>query len=298
VRVVTIDKQDNSPVTVADYASQAIVCATLKRDFPFLPVVGEEGSSELKKKENNDLLLTVTQQVAAQIDEPVDTSDVLAFIDHGGADADADAFWTLDPIDGTKGFLRGGQYAIALALIEQGEVTLGVLGCPNMQVNDRPGALFVASKGSPTRVYQLFNSEYPGRCATMSAVSEPAQARFCESVEAGHSNQELTLKIARYLGIKQPPFRIDSQCKYAAVAQGDAEIYLRLPVDENYKEKIWDHAAGKIIVEQAGGKVTDMQGRPLDFSCGKYLSKNAGVVASTALIHKVVQQAVDKVYDR
>lgn len=41
-------------------------------------------------------------------------------------------FWTLDPIDGTKGFLRGDQYAVCLALIDNGQVQVGVLGCPNL----------------------------------------------------------------------------------------------------------------------------------------------------------------------
>lgn len=60
--------------------------------------------------------------------------------------------WTLDPIDGTKGFLRGGQYAVCLALIVDGKVVLGVIGCPNLPVeSDYPdgpkGCIFVAVKG-------------------------------------------------------------------------------------------------------------------------------------------------------
>ena len=59
--------------------------------------------------------------------------------------------WTLDPIDGTKGFLRGEQYAICLALIIDGIVQLGVVGCPNLPVDhEQPdgekGCLFIAVK--------------------------------------------------------------------------------------------------------------------------------------------------------
>jgi 3'(2'), 5'-bisphosphate nucleotidase len=60
--------------------------------------------------------------------------------------------WTLDPIDGTKGFLRGGQFAVCLALIVGGNVQLGVMGCPNLPVNPNvpdgeKGCLFIAEKG-------------------------------------------------------------------------------------------------------------------------------------------------------
>ncbi len=298
VHALSIDKRDKSPVTVADYAAQAIVCALLKQDFPAIPIVAEEGSAELRRKENSRLLLSVTGHVAGQLGPDTSTDDVLAYIDHGGAKATKKAFWTLDPVDGTKGFLRGGQYAIALALIEKGEVTLGVLGCPNLQINQQTGALFAASRGKPARMYELFNEAGPGKSIGTSSVSSTSQVRFCESVEPGHSNQDVASKIAKILGIKQAPCRIDSQCKYAVVARGDAEVYLRLPVDASYKEKIWDHAAGKIIVESAGGKVTDMHGKPLDFSCGKFLKNNSGIIATSPLIHSAVQAAADKACNR
>ena len=60
-------------------------------------------------------------------------------------------------------------------------------------------------------------------------LSDPRKARFCESVETGHSSHSDSEKVAALLGVAEPPFRIDSQCKYAAVACGDAVIYLRLP---------------------------------------------------------------------
>ena len=88
------------------------------------------------------------------------------------------------------------------------------------------------------------------------------------------------------------PVGIDSQCKYAMVAQGDAELYLRIPRDDVYREKIWDHAAGAILVEEAGGKVTDVFGKPLDFSRGRTLEQNRGVVASNGPNHDAVIRAL------
>ena len=60
------------------------------------------------------------------------SDEICSWIDHGGAVHYRERFWTLDPIDGTKGFLRGEQYAVALALIEGGEVVVAALACPNL----------------------------------------------------------------------------------------------------------------------------------------------------------------------
>ena len=97
------------------------------------------------------------------------------------------------------------------------------------------------------------------------------------------------------MGISAEPYRIDSQCKYGAVARGDASIYLRLPTRADYVEKIWDHAAGKLVVELAGGRVTDVHGAPLDFTRGSRLSANAGVIATSGRFHDEVVAAVGSI---
>jgi 3'(2'), 5'-bisphosphate nucleotidase len=86
--------------------------------------------------------------------------------------------------------------------------------------------------------------------------------------------------------------RLDGQTKYAVVARGEVSIYLRLPAREDYREKIWDHAAGMIVVEEAGGRVSDAMGKPLDFSWGRYLELNRGIVATNGPIHDRVLRAV------
>jgi 3'(2'), 5'-bisphosphate nucleotidase len=86
---------------------------------------------------------------------------------------------------------------------------------------------------------------------------------------------------------------MDSQAKYGAVARGEANLYLRLPWAElpDYRENIWDHAAGAIVVEEAGGRVTDIHGRPLDF-VGTKLTSNRGIVASNRTLHEAVLRAL------
>ena len=91
------------------------------------------------------------------------------------------------------------------------------------------------------------------------------------------------------------PVRIDSQCKYGVLARGEASIYLRLPTRSEYQEKIWDHAAGYILVKEAGGEVTDCFGKQLDFSLGRTLSNNTGIIGSNGKIHNEVISAVKKV---
>jgi 3'(2'), 5'-bisphosphate nucleotidase len=120
--------------------------------------------------------------------------------------------------------------------------------------------------------------------------------RFVESVEAGHGNQSQQSAMAQAVGIQSPSMRMDSQAKYAAVAAGQAALYLRLPSPKtpDYREKIWDHAAGTLVVEEAGGCVTDMHGKPLDFGKAARFEDNRGVVVSNGTIHAKVLAALAK----
>jgi 3'(2'), 5'-bisphosphate nucleotidase len=138
----------------------------------------------------------------------------------------------------------------------------------------------------------LWSDSAPARTVSVARLRRASEARFCESVESGHSDQDESARIAEDLGIRSEPFRIDSQCKYAAVARNDASIYLRLPTRADYREKIWDHAAGSLVVESAGGRVTDADGAPLDFTRGATLARNRGIVATCGSIHDEVVAAV------
>jgi 3'(2'), 5'-bisphosphate nucleotidase len=289
----TLTKGDASPVTVADFAAQSVVCATLAEALGSYDLVGEEDPADLSDDAQASLRDGVVDLVARQLGRSVDVATVVDWIGLGGADGSSDRYWTLDPIDGTKGFLRGDQYAIALALIDRGDVVLGVLGCPNLINPDGSrGAIFVAVDGSCEAWYGEASVPVAVRAARPASL---ADAKVCESVESGHSDHGQSARIVELLGITAEPYRIDSQCKYAAVARGDASIYLRLPTRADYREKIWDHAAGKFVVEQAGGRVTDVTGAPLDFRHGRKLEQNSGVIATDACFHDEVVAAVGTV---
>jgi len=349
--LVTADsmaKKDKSPVTVADFGAQAIISHDLAAAFPADPLVGEEHAGDLvgkgkdaggnANKDADDATAAIragvvrsVQTIYPQLDEAAILSAINRGSHSGGNSGDNHGrFWTLDPIDGTKGFLRGEQYAVALALIEDGVPVLGVLGCPNLPmqcggigaVNETKapsaegakgtnvpsptvGCLFVAVRGQGAYMLPLdsmIEAKPSSLCSAaqefpihVNDVGDPAAAVFCESVESGHSAHDHSAQVAQLLGVTAPPYRIDSQCKYAAVARGDASIYLRLPTRADYEEKIWDHAAGWAVITEAGGRVTDVAGRPLDFSLGRTLRHNKGVVATSGQIHDAVITAVKNV---
>ena len=290
-------KKDKSPVTVADFGAQAVVSHDLMREFADDPMVGEEDAAELREA-GAELMRKRVIESAQSISPDLGGDDVLRAIDHGTyVGGGTGRHWTLDPIDGTKGFLRGDQYAVALGLIENGEVVLGVLGCPNLPVRSAEpegprGCVFVAVQGQGAFMRTLEDAtEHRVR---VTDITDATQASFCESVESAHSSQSDSARVAELLGIEVPPFRIDSQCKYAAVSRGDASIYLRLPTRKGYEEKIWDHAAGCMVIREAGGRVTDVRGDELDFSLGRTLRNNLGVIVTNGHLHDRVVDAVKK----
>lgn len=293
IRALT--KDDKSPVTVADLGSQAVICHTLGRTLPGDPIVAEEDSDMLRR---NQLLRDEVFALARTYGALPDTAALCAAIDAGRTDPDFGArYWTLDPIDGTKGFLRGEQYAIALALIEEGRIVLGVLGCPNFPVDQvipdaSGGALLYALRGSGAWITPL-----GGGAARQIATDgcAAAQARFCESVERAHAAHEEHARIAALMGITAEPYRIDSQAKYAAVACGLASVYLRLPRTRAYREKIWDHAAGALLVAEAGGRVSDFSGADLDLTAGRSLVHNEGILATNGALHASALAAIRQV---
>ena len=304
-----LDKADKSPVTVADFAAQALVCRTLAEAFPDDPIVGEEDAAALRRGKDWEgeqvrFADQVTQAVNAALAQfalpTATTEEVLDWIDRGGAAGGAGGrFWTVDPIDGTKGFLRGGQYAVAIALIENGVPTVGALACPNLPLSPdgdggETGALFAAGRGAGATVRSLGEGSTPAAIRT-APTADPAAARVCESVESGHTAHGAAAEIADVLKLTAEPLRLDSQAKYAEVARGGAEIYLRLPTRPGYVERIWDHAAGVAVIEEAGGRVTDVTGVPLDFTHGRGLERNRGVIATNGPLHDAVLAAAARV---
>lgn len=276
----TLSKDDKSPVTIGDFGAQSLIIQAIRYNFPADDIVGEEEASSLR--ENNSLADQIWTLVAAtrledeeaerELGGPLkDAEQMLDAIDRGSSAGGSEGrIWALDPIDGTKGFLRGGQYAVCLALIVDGDVKVGVLGCPNLPIDvtaslpssaedlgahdSRYGVLLSAVAGSGAFSQPLGRGHLkPSERIHMRPLTNISEATCCESVEAAHSSHGQQALIVQRLGISLPSVRMDSQAKYASLARGAADVYLRLPVGKGYEEKIWDHAAGDLMVREAGG---------------------------------------------
>ncbi len=291
-------KADRSPVTVADFASQAVVARMFQETFEQETLVGEENSASLREPDAAETLSAVTTFVTSL--RPEATHEfVCSWIDFGAREP-TQRFWTLDPIDGTKGFLRGDQYVVALALIVDGQVAVGALGCPNLDADLVPdiggmGSVVIAVRGQGAYARSMEGGTF--KRLQVSQISDPIQARIMRSYESSHTDQDKMNELAICLGVQKPPVRLDSQAKYAVLAAGGGDLLFRLlsPKMPQYTEYIWDQAAGSLIVEEAGGKVSDLHGEPLDFGQGRRLEKNIGVLVSNGRLHQAGLEALHSV---
>ncbi|DBA77012.1 TPA: hypothetical protein ACH3X1_009602 [Trebouxia sp. C0004] len=311
------DKSDDSPVTIADYGSQALVAYSLQSSLPSMQfsMVAEEDSADLRSQDSQAMADRITDEVNSILRQEdgapqLSKQAVLDLIDQGASQGGPQGrHWVLDPIDGTRGFVGLRQYAICLGLLDQGQVVLGVLGCPNLPqqpIQEEDGAagvaervgtegigcLFTAIKGQGAFVGPL-NGRPPSSRLQLQDRSDFSQARFMESYESKHSDQSFTSKLAKELGVTAPPLRLDSQAKYGALARGDAAILLRFP-HKGYREKIWDHAAGVVIVQEAGAVITDASGAPLELGQSRWLDIDRGIVTATPKVHAAILKAISK----
>ncbi|KAF8224906.1 3(2),5-bisphosphate nucleotidase HAL2 [Tricholoma matsutake] len=315
VKNETLTKDDKSPVTVGDYSAQAVISIILQHAFPDDPIVGEEDAAELRAEAGEGLrvrarivelaneALTGELGLGDNVDWGIGPGQektpaaLLDAIDRGNhAGGGSGRMWTIDPIDGTKGFLRGEQYAVCLSLIVDAQVKVGVIGCPNLPVDpdnsdSGRGCIFVAVRGHGAEQISISGAN---PTPLMIPSISTGNLSFLESVEAAHSSHSFNDRVSSLLGITGSPIRMDSQAKYGCLARGEGGAYLRMPTGVGYREKIWDHAPGSILVEEAGGIVTDSRGEPLDFGLGRTLGENYGVVAAGKAVHVSVLEAVQR----
>jgi len=309
----TLLKEDRSPVTIADYTVQALIARLLTESFPSDALVAEENAQALREPVAEQTLEQVTRFFSQHFG-PSTPEQVCDWIDmrsrarpglsHPVDDRHPERFWVLDPIDGTKGFLRRDQYAVALALVEGNEVQIGVLGCPNLVDGITPsmdgaGSLIVAARGQGTWAtdadFQRKESAPPEfKALHVSDRSQPEFARLLRSVESGHTNVSQIDLFAQAMGIQASPVMMDSQAKYSVLAGGGGDLLLRLlsAKQPDYREKIWDQAAGSLVLEEAGGVITDLDGKKLDFSTGRTLLHNRGILASNGILHASALEAL------
>ncbi|KAE8676988.1 PAP-specific phosphatase HAL2-like [Hibiscus syriacus] len=207
-------------------------------------IVAEEDVQTLSKSDAASLLEAVVNTVNECLAEApkyglqlpkkaLGTSQILEAISRcNSTGGPTGRHWVLDPVDGTLGFIRGDQYAVALALIEDGKLVLGVLGCPNYPMKKellnynhqrnqtmpkaspssdiwQKGCVMYARRGSGRALMQPLihgdtKFEWPNSATLVkaSAVDDPSLATFCEPVEKANSNHLFTAGLANSIGVK------------------------------------------------------------------------------------------------
>lgn len=293
-----VSKDDDSPVTVADFAAQALICHHLLAECPGVPGMGEESAETLRGSAGAALLARVVDVV--QVVRPdMRAGEILDAIDaaeHEGGPRGR--FWAIDPIDGTKGFLkRNGQWAVALGLVDDGRAVLGVLGCPALPVDPavpdgERGIILdgVVGGGSMQRRLRDVVAD------PIHVAGPDAPLIVAESAEASHKSGARIARIRQAIGAEQC-VPMDSQAKYALVARGEATVYLRVPIRRTHGEHLWDHVAGVAVVEAAGGRATDLFGEPLDFGRGLHIANNLGILATNGPPHDRIVATIRADYE-
>ena len=281
-----VDKGAAGPATLADLASQAAIALALRRELGAdLPIVAEESLEEAESLGGPRLVAHAHAALRAagiDADEAAFRHALASCAGEGGSGP----FWTVDPLDGTKGYLRGGQFAVAIALVEAGTPVLAVLAAPRLGLRgagmgDGMLAACVRGRGAVQSPLAAWEPR-PIRCRGW---SRGDAVRVAGSVEKAHSaSDSLEARIAALGAVE--PVRIDSQAKYALVARGDADCYVRLSPSAGYRECIWDHAAGALLARECGAVVTDASGRALDFGSGRRFRDASGIVCAPPGLHE------------
>ena len=204
-------KLDETPVTLADISAERIIVQALRIATPHLPVIAEE------------------EVAAGKITRP------------------AEAYWLVDPLDGTRGFAEGGEdFTVNIGLVRQGRAVLGAVACPVS------GEIFSGVVGSGAWK-QVHGQNYPIRAC----LPPPGGLRVMASRHY-RNDPKLAELLAAYPVASLT--NIGSAQKFCRIAEGVADFYPRLgPTME------WDTAAPQAVLEAAGGSTRDFAGETLTY---------------------------------
>jgi len=220
-------KADRSPVTIADRAAEDIILRGLQHLAPGVPVIAEEAVAS------------------------------------GSVPVAADHFFLVDPLDGTKGFIKGEpEFTINIALIERAQPSFGLLYAPAL-------ADFYVTLG-PTEAVNARLDPHADVRALADVALKPIHSRRADPsalvalTSQSHLNRATEAFLKRYRISAQK--RLASSLKFAWLAKGEADLYPRTGETSE-----WDTAAGHALLHAAGGTVTTLAGDPLLY--GKASSK-------------------------
>ncbi|KAF9874077.1 hypothetical protein CkaCkLH20_08449 [Colletotrichum karsti] len=275
--VSEISKNDNSPVTIADFAAQALLVGALRDAFPNDAFLGEEDSTALRADQTlcnkvYDLVLSATDVAdrnneGALLPKPSSVDEMLSLIDLGGngIGGNKGRFWVMDPIDGTATFLKGQQYAVSLSLIENGKQVVGVLGCPNISpdmtrvseeniAREGLGIMLTAVRGQGTAI-RTMTSGGLGDAFPLRILAPTKRLHIVDCAASDVSRHDVIAELAHRFKAKFPDIDLwSSHIRYAALIVGGGSAHFLIPASPDFKMCIWDHAGAQLIFTELGGK--------------------------------------------
>ncbi|PTB65379.1 carbohydrate phosphatase [Trichoderma citrinoviride] len=333
---------------MADFGAQALLMAALRGSFPHDGFVGEEDAEALRSdRQLADAVYGLVREEAlrsggfrsgkhseeesvgadgdeedvtmASLPAPESLEEMLELLDLAGRGRPGPQgrFWIMDPVDGTATFLKGQQYAVALALVEDGREVLSVVCYPNLSLDDGGGGVVaetsvdehgcgvmlscVRGQGAEYRKLSAEQQQQhrlgPARkLARLPTPASLADLRFVDCLASRSSRLDIAEGIARQVGAMPFPGADlwSSHVRYAALMLGGGDgssghhVMMRVPVGARgapSKACVWDHAGSQLLYAEMGGKVTDLEGREMDFGRGRTLAGNWGLVAAPEGVH-------------
>ena len=287
--IAPAQKTDHSPVTLADYGAQALICRAIATHFPGDAIIAEENGTAFIDLVPAAERARVVALLQTLLGERIREADVVRWLDHGRHLPSDNRTWVIDPIDGTVGYVNGRYYAICVAAMEDYQPRHAVLGLPRSPLDATGTVLHTTPDGVTAMAADGGHIRQVG----VSDRRDGAALRVLDSIKLPPTDLDVNAAIRERAGVRSSQLELyDSQLKYGMIAAGYGDLFVRLPRDTTTEPHyIWDHATGTALLRAAGGVHTDLRGQPLDYSQGAALP-HYGFVASNGHLHAAVIEAV------
>jgi 3'-phosphoadenosine 5'-phosphosulfate (PAPS) 3'-phosphatase len=262
-QVEALIKADASPVTVVDLLHQTQLQQLLLRDFPDDALLSEEPRN-LQERHAVEAAEVSRRFYGMEVDPAI-----------AELPSEGRVLWVLDPIDGTKGFLGGRYFALALACFVDGVPRFAVMAVPGGNPErplliDRSIAFAVTGRGAWISAVQPGGE--PSWTSLATPVGHAGPIRVAVSLAHGGPLAE-RLRSTRGIEVLE----LDSQAKYLAVATGDIDAYLRAARNDGKSDLLWDHLPGALIAGEAGCSVRHFDGSAIAFGPREAVAFRGGV---------------------
>ena len=265
------------PLKHKNYEHELHVAVDLARAAGAAILEHYEGPLNIEQKNYDDDLEPVTQ--ADRIANELIVSGLKSDFPHDGilAEESVDTkrrleksrVWMVDPLDGTNGFIDGnGDFAVQIGLTEDGECAIGVVYQP------LTGILYRAVRGDGSWI------ERPEFAVTRAQVSDkkiPSSMRLAAS--RSHRSPRMN-RVVEQFGFRDEVQRGSVGIKVGLLVEQQCDVYIHL----SPRTKQWDTCAPEVILTEAGGRITDLFGYPLNYNVPDVQNRN-GLVASNGLSH-------------